>query len=98
MGAGAAGSADGTSGRETSRAAATSVRIGDIEAQLGLVAERVAALEAKIQDDRATAASRAAAEDEKGQATARTMRVVVAVLVVVVVLVVLQLGLRIANG
>ena len=98
MGAGAGGSADATGGRETSRAAATSVRIGDIEAKLGLVAERVAALEAKTQDDRATAATRAAAEDEKGQATARTMRVVVAVLLVVVILVVVQLGLRIANG
>ena len=95
---GAGSPSDLAGARDPSHATSTGVRIGDIETQLGRVADRVAALEAKIQDDRAAAAARAAAEDQAGQATARTMRIVVAVLVVVVILVVIQLGLRFANG
>jgi hypothetical protein len=84
--------------REPSRPTSSSVRIGDIETQLGQVADRVAALEVRIQEDRAAATTRAAAADRAGLAMARSVRIIAVVLIVVVVLVVIQLGVRIANG
>ena len=83
--------------RETSRASTTSLRIQDIDSQLGHVADRMAALEAQIQRESAAAAARATASEQSGQATARTVRIVVVVLVIMAIVVALQLGVRIAN-